>query len=76
MGQLLDTGSIVMREAFPADTATLAAIHARCFARPWDDQAISQFLGIPGCLVLIAARGDLSPQGFLIARAAADEAEL
>ena len=76
MGQLLDTESIVVREAFSADAATLAAIHAYCFARPWGEQAISQFLGVPGCLVLIAMRGDLSPQGFLIARAAADEAEL
>lgn len=68
---------IVIRQAMPSEAPILAAIHAQCFAKAWDAQAMSQFLGAPGCLTLIASqRADAPTQGFLIARAAADEAEL
>ncbi|MGV1013750.1 MAG: GNAT family N-acetyltransferase [Methyloceanibacter sp.] len=77
MADVLDTESFVVRVALPADAATLAAIHAQCFARAWDEVAMAQFLGVPGCLVLIAAKQAEAPaQGFLIVRSAADEAEL
>jgi [ribosomal protein S18]-alanine N-acetyltransferase len=66
-----------VRLAAPADAPAMAAIHAACFARSWDADAIAQFLGIRGCLALIAyAAGDLSAHGFLIVRSAGDEAEL
>ena len=66
-----------VRLAAPADAPDMATIHAACFASSWDADAIAQFLGIPGCLALIAsAVGDLSAQGFLIVRSAGDEAEL
>jgi ribosomal-protein-alanine N-acetyltransferase len=68
---------ILIRQALPTEATVLAAIHAQCFARPWDAQAISQFLDVPGCLVLVAAQHTDEPaQGFLIVRTAADEAEL
>src|SRR6476661_2819934 len=55
----------------------MVAIHAACFARSWDADAIAQFLDVPGCLALIVSpAGDLPAQGFLIARSAGDEAEL
>jgi len=77
MTGLAETVPIMVRMALPADAATLAAIHASAFARAWDTAAMAQFLGVPGCLALIAAtREDAPAQGFLIARAAADEAEL
>lgn len=73
----LETLPIMVRTALPDDAATLAAIHARSFARAWDEAAMAQFLGVPGSLALIASmREDAPAQGFLIARAAADEAEL
>lgn len=73
----LTASTIDLRLASPADAASLAAIHAVCFARCWDADAIGQFLGVPGCLALIvsAAPGE-SAQGFLIARNAGEEAEL
>lgn len=76
MSELFNPRSFVVRQALPTDAAAIAAIHARCFARAWDTQAMSQFLGVPGCLALIGAYRDGPPQGFLIVRAAADEAEL
>src|SRR5262249_29868887 len=69
--------AIDVRVAGPADAAALATIHAACFAKNWDADAITQFLGIPGCLSLVASTTpDHQTQGFLIIRAAGDEAEL
>ena len=77
MSGSLEIMPITVRAGLPADAAMLAAIHASSFARAWDAAAMAQFLGVPGCLVLIAApRRDVPAQGFLITRAAADEAEL
>jgi ribosomal-protein-alanine N-acetyltransferase len=53
----------------------MAAIHASCFARPWDEAAMAQFISGPDSLCLIASTGGVAA-GFLIARKAADEAEL
>jgi [ribosomal protein S18]-alanine N-acetyltransferase len=73
----LETLPIMVRAALPADAAMLAALHASSFARAWDAAAMAQFLGVPGCLALIAStQGQAPAQGFLIVRAAADEAEL
>ena len=55
----------------------MAAIHAVCFAKGWDAAEIGQFLGVPGCLALVASTSAAqAPQGFLIVRSAGDEAEL
>jgi [ribosomal protein S18]-alanine N-acetyltransferase len=73
----LETMSVNVRAALPADAAMLAALHTSSFARAWDAAAMAQFLGVPGCLALIASTREQAPaQGFLIVRAAADEAEL
>lgn len=69
--------AIDVRLAGPADTARLATIHAACFAKIWDASVIGQFLGVPGCVALIASIAPGEPaQGFLIARSAGDEGEL
>ncbi len=68
---------IALRRAGPAEAGLCASLHAACFPASWDESAFAQFLGAPGCLVLLAAPGDdASPQGLLVARIAADEAEL
>jgi [ribosomal protein S18]-alanine N-acetyltransferase len=73
----LERLSIAVRTALPSDAAILASIHARSFARAWDQAAMGQFLGVPGVLALIASTESEGPaQGFLIARAASDEAEI
>ena len=63
-----------MFEVLPFDsragTYTLAALHAACFPDPWDAAAISALLVKPGTFAL--AHED----GFVLARAVADEAEI
>ncbi len=63
--------------AAPGDAALLAAIHAACFARGWNEESMAQFISGPGCLVLLASRAQSGPvEGFLVARKAGDEAEI
>ncbi|HKA64528.1 MAG TPA: GNAT family N-acetyltransferase, partial [Methyloceanibacter sp.] len=65
------------RAACAADAPAMAAIHATCFIKSWGAAEIGQFLGVPGCLALVASTSTAqSPQGFLIVRSAGDEAEL
>jgi [ribosomal protein S18]-alanine N-acetyltransferase len=76
MGASADAPAIHLRLAGPGDAGVMAAIHQACFAPGWDAAAIGQFL-VPGCLSLLAAPTAEAPaQGLLMARAAADEAEL
>lgn len=52
----------------------LAALHAAAFpADPWDAKSLARLAALPGALCLVAGR---PPAGFLLARAAADEAEV
>jgi ribosomal-protein-alanine N-acetyltransferase len=53
-----------------AGTHTLAALHATCFPDPWNAAAISALLVQPGTFAY--AHDD----GFVLARAAGDEAEI
>lgn len=64
--------------AGPADAAAMAAIHAACFPHGWDEAAMSWFVTAPSVLCLIGAVPSAieTPVGLLIARRAADEAEL
>ena len=52
------------------DAAPLAALHAVCFASPWDRVAIAQLLDTPGTF------GFHHQDGFVMARAAGGEAEI
>jgi ribosomal-protein-alanine N-acetyltransferase len=54
----------------PTDTAPLAALHAACFERAWDAATLSEMLAGPGVFAFV------HPDGFVLARAAADEAEI
>lgn len=51
---------------------TLAALHARCFVtpRPWTAAEFTDLLAASGCFLLTA------PDGFVLGRTIADEAEL
>ena len=51
-------------------TAPLAALHAACFDRPWDAVTFKTMLATPGTFAF--AHRD----GFVVTRAAADEAEI
>jgi [ribosomal protein S18]-alanine N-acetyltransferase len=68
---------IELRAACAADASAMAAIHAACFTKGWDAAEIGQFVGVPGCLSLLASTSPAqTPQGFLIVRSAGEEAEL
>ena len=70
---------ILVDRAAPIDAGLMAGLHASCFAKAWDEAAMAQFIASPDTLCLIASVVDNSvgaPAGFLIARKAADEAEL
>jgi ribosomal-protein-alanine N-acetyltransferase len=70
---------VVVRQAMPIDAGLMAAIHASCFQRPWDEAAMAQFISGPDSLCLIASAPAVSggvAAGLLIARRAADEAEI
>lgn len=52
-----------------------AALHGRCFAEGWSAEAIAALLAGPGVFGLIA-EAEGQPQGFVLCRAVADEAEI
>lgn len=60
-----------------ADAAELlAALHAEAFPHdPWSAEAMTRLLAMPGSFALIAAEND-DPAGLVLARVAADEAEI
>jgi len=64
---------ITLRRASVADCDVMAAIHAAAFAAPeaWGGDVFSQQLGFPGVFGLLHPLG-----GMILARVAADEAEV
>ena len=60
-----------IRSATLADAALMARLHAACFADAWDEAAFRALIGRPGAVAFLA--GD---DGFILAQAAADEAEI
>lgn len=64
--------------ATPAHAAALAPLHEAAFppGERWDADALAQQLALPGVYGLAALRGDGAPAGFILARVAADEAEV
>lgn len=60
----------MIRAVVAADLPELARLHATCFPQAWDAHALAGLLESPGIIALYA------PGGFVLARAAADEAEI
>jgi ribosomal-protein-alanine N-acetyltransferase len=58
-----------------AHARLIAGMHHVCFAEPWNEKAMAELLALPGCFGWLAAEED-APQGFVLARIAADEAEI
>ncbi len=70
---------LLVTRAGPYDPSSMAAIHKSCFPKPWDEAAMALFLASPDTLCLVGSVADDSGGvmgGMLIARKAADEAEL
>lgn len=68
---------MLIRALAPSDAPLLAALHALCFppAEAWGEAAFARLLALPGVFGLLAVEGG-EPVGFVLARRAADEAEL
>lgn len=64
-----------LRPAVPADAPRLAALHAASFETGWTADAIAELLGSAGAIGLVVEGAD-GPDGFLVAREAAGEAEI
>ncbi len=58
----------------PAHAALMAGMHHVCFKEPWDAKAMADLLALPGSYGFLA--GEARPEGFVLCRAAADEAEV
>jgi ribosomal-protein-alanine N-acetyltransferase len=68
--------SIAIAPAGAEAAGLLAALHQAAFpADPWNESALARLLAMPGAFALIA-RLDGEPAGFVLARVAADEAEI
>jgi ribosomal-protein-alanine N-acetyltransferase len=70
---------LIVHRATPTEARVMAVLHASSFAKPWDEAAMAQFIASPDTVCLIGRAIDSSggfPSGLLIARRAADEAEL
>lgn len=65
-----------LRAATIPDAPVLAALHAGCFDKAWDAAAFATFLADPASLCLLATDDGAPPMGFVLARQAADEAEI
>jgi [ribosomal protein S18]-alanine N-acetyltransferase len=63
--------------ATPADAGEISALHASLFDKAWDAESIASHLQHPGAISLLARLG-APPRtaGFILARVAADEAEI
>lgn len=59
----------------PAHARLIAGMHHICFAEPWNEKAMAELLALPGVYGWLAA-GEETPEGFVMARIAADEAEI
>ncbi len=62
--------------AGPLEAAVVAALQRDCFPDdPWDDASIATLIGPPGGFAALALAGD-EPVGFVMARVAAEDAEI
>jgi len=58
----------------PAHAELIAGMHHICFKEPWGAKAMAELLAMPGAYGFLA--GDEKPEGFVLCRAAAGEAEV
>lgn len=66
---------IELCEAGYEDAAAMAELHRQCFAEVWTEAAFGQFFNSPGVFGLFAS-DKAKRVGFVLARTAADEAEI
>lgn len=67
----------MIRALAPSDSPLLAALHAAALppGEAWGEDAFARLVALPGAVGVLAAEGAV-PVGFVLARRAADEAEI
>ena len=68
--------SIAVREAVKGDLALLANLHGACFDEKWNAEALEILLSVAGTFALVCGTGGYDWRSFVLARVAADEAEI
>ena len=68
-------GLWTIRKLGPADAAAMAALHGDGFDDPWTVETFAGLLALPGAFGFVAIAKN-EPAGFVLARVAADEAEI
>ncbi|MGH6874062.1 MAG: GNAT family N-acetyltransferase, partial [Aestuariivirgaceae bacterium] len=68
--------NIDIRKVSVDQAESLGHLHALSFDHPWDAGSIRKLMAMPGALALVALSRFGEALGFLLARAAADEAEI
>ncbi len=70
--------SVTITNADASDLGTLADLHRQCFAAAWSTADFARLLAMPGTFALLAREGEGGGAwtGFILARQAADEAEI
>jgi ribosomal-protein-alanine N-acetyltransferase len=75
ISRLFFRGDAVVSDAGPGDAAAIAGLHAASFRRGWSDGEVEQLLREPSVVADRAIIGR-ALVGFILARQAADEAEI
>ena len=68
-------GGVAIVDGGPAHAEVIAALRAECFDDAWSGESIRGLLRTPGTFALLAVDAG-APAGFILCRAAADEAEV
>ena len=69
-------GPVRIQVAGPIHARVIAGLSECGSAEPWTDHAVARILDLPGHWGLLAVEPRGAPVGFLVARVAADEAEI
>jgi tRNA threonylcarbamoyl adenosine modification protein YeaZ len=71
-------GAVSISDATPEHAPVVSALHAACFGEAWPATDVARLMALPGAVALLAFAGPEAqrPAGFVLARRAADEAEI
>lgn len=67
---------MMLRRAIERDLPTMSALHAASFPEGWTGESLGALMASPGVFAFILIEVSSMPAGFVLARVAADEAEI
>ena len=67
---------MMLRRATERDLPAMSALHAACFPEGWTGESLATLMSSPGVFALIFIELSSLAAGFVLARVAADEAEI